>query len=84
LRQNSNAIMALVPEGYRSNYVPHLGGSFCSAARADEWRAFVVAHADALPGYERDLDQATERIRLCAALKAARGGELLAAFTGAR
>jgi len=84
LRENADKIMALVPEGYRSNYVPHLGGSFCSAARADEWRAFIVAHADALPGYERDLDQATEGIRLCAALKAARGGELLAAFTGAR
>ena len=79
-RQNANEIIALVPEGYRSNVVPHFGGTFCSAARADEWRAFVVAHADALPGYERDLDQATESIRLCAALKAARGDELLAAF----
>ena len=83
LRQNADKIMALVPEGYRANFVPHLGGAFCSAARADEWRAFIVAHAGALPGYERDLDQATEGIQLCAALKAARGSELLAAFTGA-
>ncbi|HEY8265976.1 MAG TPA: M1 family metallopeptidase [Steroidobacteraceae bacterium] len=80
LRQNVDEILPLVPEGYRSNFVPYLGSRFCSAARADEWRAFVVAHADALPGYERDLDQATESIRLCAALKTARGGELLAAF----
>ena len=80
LRQNAGELLPLVPEGYRSNFVPTLGGRFCSAARADEWRAFIVAHADALPGYERDLDQATESIRLCAALKAARGGELLAAF----
>jgi alanyl aminopeptidase len=58
-------------------------GRFCTAARADEWRAFIVAHADALPGYERDLDQATERARLCAALKDARGKDLLAAFASA-
>ena len=82
LRQNADALIALVPEGYRSNFVPYLGASFCSAERADEWRAFVAAHAAALPGYERDLDQATESIRLCAALKAARGEELLAAFAG--
>lgn len=84
LRQNADKIMALVPEGYRANFVPHLGGAFCSAARADEWRAFIAAHAEALPGYERDLDQATEGIQLCAALKAARGSELLAAFSGVR
>jgi hypothetical protein len=80
-RKNADALIALVPEGYRSYFVPSLGGQFCTAARADEWRAFIVAHADALPGYERDLDQATERARLCAALKDARGKELLAAFT---
>jgi alanyl aminopeptidase len=83
-RQNADALIALVPEGYRAYFVPGLGGGFCSKARADEWRAFVVAHADALPGYERDLDQATESIQLCAALKAARGKELLAAFAAVR
>jgi ERAP1-like C-terminal domain len=80
LRQNADALIALVPEGYRSVVVPALGRAFCSAGRADEWRAFVTAHAEALPGYERDLDKATEGIQLCAALKAARGKELLAAF----
>jgi aminopeptidase N len=79
-RKNSGALIALVPEGYRSYFVPSLGGTFCTAARAGEWRAFIVAHADVLPGYERDLDQATEKIKLCAALKDARGKELLAAF----
>jgi alanyl aminopeptidase len=82
-RKNADALIALVPEGYRSYFVPSLGGRFCTAARADEWRAFIVAHADALPGYERDLDQATERARLCAALKDARGKDLLAAFASA-
>ena len=48
--------------------------------REQEWRAFVTSHADKLPGYERDLAQATESIRLCAALREARASELVAAF----
>jgi alanyl aminopeptidase len=79
-RQNAADLIALVPESFRSSIVPFFGGKFCSTARADEWQAFIAAHADALPGYERNLDQATEGIRLCAALKTARGGELLAAL----
>ena len=84
VRQNADELIALVPEGFRSVVVPSLGRAFCSTARADEWRAFVAAHAAALPGYERDLDKATESIHLCAALKAARGGELLGAFGSVR
>jgi len=84
LRQNADELIARVPEGFRSVVVPSLGRAFCSAARADEWRAFVSAHAAALPGYERDLDKATESIHLCAALKAARGGELLGALGSVR
>ncbi len=84
VRQNADELIALVPEGFRSVVVPSLGRAFCSAARADEWRAFVTAHAAALPGYDRDLDKATESIQLCAALRAARGSELLAAFSSAR
>ena len=44
--------------------VPGFGGYFCSAERADEWQAFIESRADSLPGYERDLAQATERIGL--------------------
>lgn len=54
--------------------------AFCSANRADEWEAFVLSHADKIAGYERSLARATERIRLCAGLKKAKGDELLTAF----
>ena len=70
----------MIPESFRSNVVPGLGGSFCSLERADEWQAFVESHADALPGYERDLAQATESVRLCAALRDASEDALVAAF----
>jgi alanyl aminopeptidase len=80
LLENYDAIVAMIPESFRSNVVPGLGGSFCSLERADEWQAFVESHADALPGYERDLAQATESVRLCAALRDASEDALVAAF----
>jgi alanyl aminopeptidase len=78
LRENVEAIIEMIPESFRSNVVPGLGGYFCSAEKAEEWEAFVNSLADSLPGYERDLDQATESVRLCAALKETQGSDLLA------
>jgi alanyl aminopeptidase len=80
LQENDEAIIAMVPESFRSNVVPSLGGAFCSDERADEWQRFVTSHADELPGYERDLAQTIEGIRLCAALRQANAAELIAAF----
>lgn len=80
IKANDEALFELVPEGRRSTIVPSLGSYFCSEAKAQEWENFIVSRADALPGYERDLAQATESIRLCAALKEARGADLLAAL----
>ena len=48
--------------------------------RADEWQAFVEARGEQLPGYERDLAQATESVRLCAALRNASQDALVEAF----
>jgi alanyl aminopeptidase len=73
-----------MPECGRSGIVPSPGSFFCSAGRADEWAEFVNSHADKIPGYERDLAQATESIRLCAALKGAQGADLLAELEGYR
>ncbi len=84
LRKNDDAIIAMIPETFRSNFFPTLGGAFCSIERADEWQRFVTSHARELPGFERDLAQATESIRLCAALKTASAGSLLAALGGDR
>ena len=80
MRENDRAIIAMVPEAFRSYAVPQLGAAFCSTARAADWRAFIESHAERLPGYERDLAQATEKILLCAALKQASGAHLAAAL----
>ena len=77
---NQDQVMEMIPESFRSRVVPGLGGSFCSVDRADEWEAFVLKHADKLPGYERSLAQSMESVRLCAGLKEAKGAELLAAI----
>ena len=58
IKENDDAIIEMMPESFRSGVLPNLGGSFCSAERADEWQAFVESHTDEMPGYERDLAQA--------------------------
>jgi len=80
LRENTETIIGMMPGALTGGIVPTLGRSFCTVDRADEWHAFITSHADKLPGYERDLAQATESIRLCAALREARASELVAAF----
>ena len=80
LRENDETIIEMMPVFFRSRAVASLGGAFCMLDREHEWRAFVTSHADKLPGYERDLAQATESIRLCAALREASAAELVAAF----
>jgi alanyl aminopeptidase len=81
--ENYDAVAALAPEEFRGRFVAGLGSSFCTAERADEWVSFIQAHADNLTGYERTLAQSTETVRLCAALREARGAELVAALAGA-
>lgn len=76
IKENAAAVIERVPETFRSGIVPAFG----SADRADEWQDFIVSHADSLPGYERTLAQATESIRLCAALRKANADELVTAF----
>jgi alanyl aminopeptidase len=78
--ENYEEIVGQIPESFRSNVIPAFGGSFCSNERADEWQAFVEARGEQLPGYERDLAQATESVRLCAALRDASQDALVEAF----
>lgn len=80
LRKNDEAVLALIPETFRSSIVPALGAYFCSTEKASEWQLFVEGHADKLPGYERELAQAVESVQLCAALREARGAALADAF----
>jgi alanyl aminopeptidase len=83
IRENTGAILALLPDGLTGSILPSLGSAFCTVEKADEWQAFVVAHALELPGYQRDLAQATESIRLCATLREASAEDLVGAFQGA-
>ncbi len=80
IMENDEAVIEMIPETFRSSTVPAFGGAFCSNQRADDWQAFIQAHADKLPGYERSLAQTVESIQLCAAIKQAKGNELVAAF----
>ncbi|MGH8249257.1 MAG: hypothetical protein ACREVI_00950 [Steroidobacteraceae bacterium] len=80
LKQNDAAIIGLIPEFFRAQAVPAMGNAFCSDARAGEWAAFVESHAAELPGYERELAQALEGIRLCAALRQASAASLVTSF----
>ena len=80
LTENYDEIAEQLPDFYRARVLPAFGSAFCSAERADEWQAFIQARADQLPGYERTLAQATESVRLCAALREAKAAELVTAF----
>ena len=81
LQDNWEPIVELIPETFRSRILPAFGSYLCTADEADEWQTFIEAHGADMPGYERSLAQATETIRLCAALKQASGEELVAAFS---
>lgn len=84
LIENVDALIEMIPEQFRSGMLPALGSYFCSIERADEWAAFVNGQADKIPGYERELAQATESIRLCAALREAQSADLLTAIEAYR
>jgi alanyl aminopeptidase len=79
-KANDTVILAKLPETFRPTLVPALGQAFCTEAQATEWSAFISSHEQELPGHERSLAQVTESINLCAALRLARGDELVAAF----
>lgn len=78
-KENFDAAVARLPQVQKS-VAAATPGVFCSAARADEAKAFIESKADAIPGYERTLDQALETVALCAALKEAKAEEFAAAL----
>lgn len=60
---------------------PSAANGFCSTEERDDVESFYLSKADIIPGYERSLMQAIERIELCAALKAEQGPSLNAALS---
>jgi hypothetical protein len=77
---NDKQIIGLIPEAFRSRYIPLYGSSFCDSEKAAGWQALIEANADSFPGYERPLAQAMEQNQLCAALRQARAAELVGTF----
>jgi alanyl aminopeptidase len=80
LLENFEEAVVQVPESFRAQAIPGLGAFHCSAEQAEAWEAFINSKADLMPGYERSLAQATESVRLCAALREAKAEELVAAL----
>ena len=68
-----------VPDVRRGG-APSMAGRFCSLDKRDEAREFFMSKSAIIPGYERSLAQAVERIELCAALKETQGPSLVAAL----
>ena len=60
---------------------PSAANGFCSTEERDEAESFYLSKADIIPGYERSLMQAIERIELCSALKAEQGPSLIDALS---
>lgn len=80
IKENDEAVIAMIPETFRASRMPAFGSAFCSDQRASDWQEFILSHADKIPGYERSLAQSLESVRLCAALKQAKAEELVTAL----
>lgn len=79
---NYEDVVKVIPGGiFGSRFIPGLGSYFCTTEQSTAFAAFIEAHAESMPGYERSLAQSMERISLCAALKEATGAELAAVFS---
>ncbi len=75
LVENFDAVLAKIPEQWRRR-TPRLGRSFCDAGKLGELKRLFDRHGSSVAGYERNLAQTVERIRLCMALEE-RGRSLL-------
>jgi alanyl aminopeptidase len=76
---NRDRLLARMPSWSRSEIV-WLGAGSCDATRADELTGWFQPLAEKLDGGRRALAQATESIRLCAALAAAAAAPVTAYF----
>ena len=80
LQENFDAFVETRVLDVRKGGLPNYARGFCSNEKATEVETFYLSKAAFMPGYERALKQTLESIRLCAALKAAKGEELAAAL----
>ena len=70
LKANYDALVERVSSRVVARRILPLTHSFCSNEKAAEVRAFFAEKIEEIPGGPRALENATEKIRLCAALKA--------------
>jgi alanyl aminopeptidase len=66
----------------RKRATPGLASSLCSEASIEELNALFEQHSSLVEGFERSLNQTSERIALCAALEAGKGDEVRTYFSG--
>lgn len=79
-RDHFATIVDAIPEQWRRR-TPQVGRQFCSRKKAEALQRFFATAGQRAPGYERKLERTVERIRLCAALKRERAGDLSRALT---
>ncbi|MEM9668768.1 MAG: M1 family metallopeptidase [Pseudomonadota bacterium] len=79
LKANYAEIVQQLPSQWKRR-TPGYGEVFCDAGKAAELQDFFAEVGSYAPGYERALNQTSEAIKLCAALKEARGQELVDAL----
>jgi alanyl aminopeptidase len=65
-QDNFPALIDRVPAQWR-RFTPGMAGSFCEEEKLDELTNLFISHGNLVPGYQRGLDQARERIGLCIA-----------------
>ncbi|MDZ4776459.1 MAG: M1 family metallopeptidase [Alphaproteobacteria bacterium] len=76
LRDHFDTVLSRLPGGLAGQGAPALAGGLCATADQDALADLFAKNAAKAPGYERSLAQTTEQIGRCAALRAAKAGEL--------
>ena len=79
LQDNFIAYSEVIPR-QRKRAMPSLAASLCTAEGRTQLQDLFAKYGDRIEGHQRALNQTTERISLCAALKEAKGDEVKTFF----
>jgi alanyl aminopeptidase len=79
LKANEQGLSTALSQRHQADVIASVAG-FCDEATAQEVEAYFGPRAEKIPGGPRELQLALERIRLCAALRAAQGESARAYF----
>jgi alanyl aminopeptidase len=84
LQERFGDLVGRLPGGLAGQGAPALASGLCAAEQSRALAEVFKANAAKATGYERSLAQATEQIGRCAALRAAKSGELASALAVGR